>query len=189
MKGLYALLDRLGGLRRGHTRFKTGDHGDGWIEKGALLSEPARLTAVLEAQAGVIRERFSGAEVVVGSSECGSALAAMVAARAGLRVAFTKRDGKGRYGFHRMFRPDRGSAVVLVDDLVFSGRDVRDHATFFRRRGLGLKGISVWCARSTADTAGLEIDALMPHPFKTYRAEDCPLCAADAPLAWTGIRE
>jgi len=189
MIDLHALLDALGGLRSGHTCFRSGEHGDGWVEKGALISNPAHLSAVVEAQAQVIRERFDGAEVIVGSSECGAALATLVAKGLGVRLAFAARGIDDRYGFHRMFAPPAGSAVVLVEDLVFSGRDVRDQAAFFSENGLMLMGVSAWCARSCAKTDGLALHTLMPHPFATFSADECPLCRAGVPVEWQDIRE
>lgn len=189
MRDLYALLEALGGLRPGHTCFRSGEHGNGWVEKGALISNPRHLSVIVEAQAQVIRDRFDGAEVIVGSSECGAALAMLVAERLGRRVAFAARDSDDRFGFHRMFAPAAGGSVVLVEDLVFSGRDVRDQAAFFAASGLILMGVSAWCARARAKTGGVTFHTLMPHPFETFSADECPLCRTGVPVEWRGIRE
>lgn len=183
------LLDTHGGLRAGHTAFRSGEHGDGWVEKGALISNPAQLPRVVAAQAQTIRQRFAGAEIVVGCGECGAALALLVALQLELRLALTLRDPDGGLTFHRMFEPPAGSAVVLVDDLVFSGRDVRDHAAYFAARGLRFLGVSAWCARASANTGGVTVETLMPPPFETFPADACPLCSADVPIRWHGIRE
>ncbi|MER3482931.1 MAG: hypothetical protein C4332_07010 [Meiothermus sp.] len=136
---LYSLLDVLGGLRLGHTVFKTGGHGDGWIEKGALFSIPKHLRALVRAQVRGVLRAFPQAQMVVSA-----VLATLVRQELGVRLAFTNRDAKGNYGFHRMYQPPPGSLVVPVEDLIFSGRDVRNQAGFFAASGLRLLGVGAW---------------------------------------------
>ena len=182
-------LQQLGGLRPGHTAFKNGMHGDGWVEKGALISQPGHLEAILQLQGKQLQSTFPEVEVLVGSAQCGATLATLLAKALGLSVAFTYRDPEEHFHFHRMFVPPKNSRLVLIEDLIFSGRDVRDQARFFAHSELRLLGVSAWMARSTAQTGPLEICSLLPHPFNSFATTDCPFCQTNQPLVWSDIRE
>lgn len=184
--GVLNLLREHGGLREGHTSFRNGRHGNGWIEKGALFRDPGLLDAVAEQQAQHLLRHFPDAELLVGASQCGAVLASFVARRAELPVAFTT-EGAAGLAFHRMHRPEPGLRTVYVDDLIATGADARAHAAFLRAAGFSFLGASAWV--SGCSTLPFALATLDEAPHGLYEADACPLCARGEPLAWQDVRE
>ncbi len=174
--------------RGGHTAFRNGLHGAGWLKKGEVTRGPARLDSLAAAQAGQIAVAFPGATLIVGASQCGAVLAAFVARHLGLPVAFLNVEGE-RAVFHRMHVPQPGERVVFVDDLICTGQGARVLVRSLREGGHEALGLSAWAVRDGARLPDVPAVPLAPHPYRTFAAESCPLCADETPLVWTGVRE
>lgn len=185
---LTSLFQQNGGWFVGHTAFRNGAHGDGWLEKGAIIRNLARLDSVAEQQAESVALRFPQADLIVCTGECGAVVAAAVARLLDLPLALTVCENEQLY-FHRMHIPAPGQRAVLVDDLVFSGTEVRRHIEFLPQVGVTLMGVSAWVNRQSDQIGGVPIYSLMPAPFSIFPAADCPLCRDGVPIVYTGIRE
>lgn len=185
---LLPYFQQNGGYFAGHTTFRNGMHGDGWLEKGAIIRDHTVLDSVAEVQARAIQTHFPEADLVLCTGECGAIVASSVARFLKLPLALTVSEG-GELNFHRMHVPDSRRRVVFVDDLVFSGTDVRSHIAFLSRIGMTLVGISVWVNRQSDRINGIPVHSLMPPPFSIYAESECPLCAAHEPIVFAEIRE
>lgn len=185
---LASSFQRNGGWFSGHTVFRNGSHGDGWLEKGAIIRNTLLLDSVAKRQANGIRSQFPEAELLIGSGECGPIVAAAVARYLKLPLAITVEEGKNLY-FHRMHVPAAGRRAVLVDDLIFSGTDVRRHIDLLGTMGIEFLGVSVWVNHQGERMDGVPIHSLMAPPFSVYSEADCPLCRTGVPLAYTEVRE
>jgi orotate phosphoribosyltransferase len=172
----------------GHTQFRNGDHSDGWIEKGCLVRHPSRLELITQLQATQIATHFPDAQLLIGAAQCGAIIASSVARALDLDLALTAQQSDG-LSFHRMHIPMRGSIAVLVEDLICSGTDVRTHIAFFEQFGIELLGVSAWINRQPNQISGYPVVSLLPAPFQTYRAADCPFCQQGIPVHYTSIRE
>jgi orotate phosphoribosyltransferase len=172
----------------GHTTFKNGWHGDGWLEKGALVRDPARLYTLLKHQANAIKKHFPQTELIVGIPACGAVVASFVAAHLELPLALTV-TVQDNLEFHRMHLPKPGLKAVLVDDLIFSGSDARAHLNFLSQHGLEMLGISAWVSRVGTELDGVPLATLMPVPFQTFPASSCPLCLQAEAIRWRDVRE
>jgi len=182
---LARLLEERGALRRGHTLFRNGLHGDGWTEKGEVVRDPVTLDAVAAVQAAQLRAAFPDATLLVGAPACGAVLASFVARHLGLPVAYVLTGPE--VGWHRMHVPRPGERVVYVDDLICTGTDARAVLAFLRSAGHTVLGVSAWLSRTELE--GERLDTLMGAPFQTFAAGACPLCAADEGLAFRDVRE
>ena len=185
---LTTLFQQNEGWFAGHTAFRNGTHGDGWLEKGAIIREVSRLDIVAEAQAAMIQDRFPEAEFLIGTGECGAVVVAAVARYLKLPIALTIPENAKLY-FHRMNDPKTGQRAVMVEDLIFSGTDVRRHIEFLPTVGVELLGVSVWVNRQSEVINGIPILSLMPPPFSIFLADDCPLCHSGVPVEYFEIRE
>jgi orotate phosphoribosyltransferase len=177
-----------GGWFSGHTAFRNGSHGDGWLEKGAIIRDVSVLDSIAHRQAEGIRSHFPEVELLLGSGECGSIVAAAVARHLSLPLAITVEEGKSLF-FHRMHVPAAGQRAVLVDDLIFSGTDVRRHVDLLGTKGIEFLGVSVWVNRQSERIDGVPVHSLMAPPFSVFPEADCPLCRMGIPLAFTEVRE
>lgn len=174
--------------REGHTVFRNGLHASGWLEKGEVVRDPMQLDKVARVQAEQLQAHWPNADLIVGASQCGAVLAAFVARHLALPIAFVNLQD-GQMLFHRMNVPVAPQRVVLVDDLISTGSDARQLVAGFRQAGHPVLGLSVWTVRQTAHLPAVPLLTLWPHPYQTWSAPVCPLCAAGESVRWAEVRE
>ena len=126
-----ALFRRSGALRDGHFLLKSGRHSSAYLEKFAVLSDPAATSELCGFWAG----RFgatgtsAGAEgpaidLVAGPTTGGVILAFETGRQLGTRAIFAEEvhaGGHPRREFRRGFRIEPGERVLLVDDILTTG--------------------------------------------------------------------
>lgn len=182
------ILKTSGGLMSGHTSFKNGLHGNGWIEKGFIIRKPKVLDRVTHLQAEMVRDSFPEVDLLIGPIVNGSIVASFVAKH--LEKEFAITVGKGpEIEFHRMHIPEKGRRVVLIEDLVFTGTDVKDNIKFLTEYGLFVQGVAVWINRQSSNLGGVQVVSLTDSPFEFYPQTECPLCKNGDPVLYSGVRE
>lgn len=192
------LFRRSGALRSGHFLLKSGRHGDAYVEKFAVLSDPAATSELCGFWAARHR-RDDGApavDVVAGPTTGGVILAFETGRQLGTRAIFaeevTSADGTTRREFRRGFRVEPGERVLLVDDILTTGGSLLAMLPAVEAMGGEIVECAVLVDRSggrptlTSPTTGrvYPLRALWLLDLPTYDAgpATCPLCATGAPL-------
>jgi orotate phosphoribosyltransferase len=121
-----ALFRRSGALREGHFLLKSGRHSDRYLEKFAVLSDPAATSELCGFWAGRFRDSDGRAtvDVVAGPTTGGIVLSFETGRQLGTRAIFAEEvhgDGGARREFRRGFQIQRGERVLIVDDIVTTG--------------------------------------------------------------------
>ena len=121
------LFRRSGAFREGHFLLKSGRHGDAYVEKFAVLSDPAATSELCGFWAAAHRRDDGDADVdlVAGPTTGGVILAFETGRQLGLRAIFAEEvraaDGATHREFRRGFRIQPGERVLLVDDILTTG--------------------------------------------------------------------
>jgi orotate phosphoribosyltransferase len=121
------LFRSSGALREGHFQLKSGRHGDAYVEKFAVLSDPAATSELCGFWAAAHRHEAGPARVylVAGPTTGGVILAFETGRQLGVRAIFAEEvrnaDGTARRAFRRGFRIAPGERVLLVDDILTTG--------------------------------------------------------------------
>ena len=120
-----ALFRRSGALRDGHFLLKSGRHSSAYLEKFAVLSDPAATSELCGFWAGRYRAPDSPAiDLVAGPTTGGVILAFETGRQLGTRAIFAEEvhaGGHPRREFRRGFRVEPGERVLLVDDILTTG--------------------------------------------------------------------
>jgi len=116
-------------LREGHFQLKSGRHGDAYVEKFAILSDPAATSELCgfwaAAHGGATAGAAADVDLVAGPTTGGVILAFETGRQLGVRAIFAEEvrdaDGSTRREFRRGFRIQPGERVLLVDDILTTG--------------------------------------------------------------------
>ena len=122
------LFRSSGALREGHFQLKSGRHGDAYVEKFAVLSDPSATSELCGFWAGGFGSVADGparVDLVAGPTTGGIILAFETGRQLGVRAIFAEEvrdpDGSTHREFRRGFRIERGERVLLVDDILTTG--------------------------------------------------------------------
>jgi len=123
------LFRSSGALREGHFQLKSGRHGDAYVEKFAVLSDPAATSELCgfwaAAHGGATAGAAADVDLVAGPTTGGVILAFETGRQLGVRAIFAEEvrdaDGSNRREFRRGFRIQPGERVLLVDDILTTG--------------------------------------------------------------------
>ena len=198
-----ALFRASGALRDGHFLLKSGRHSGAYLEKFAVLSDPAATSELCGFWAGRFRANGgSGApgdgpevDLVAGPTTGGVILAFETGRQLGTRAIFAEEvhtGGHPRREFRRGFRIGAGERVLLVDDILTTGGSLLAMLPAVEAMGGEIIECAVLVDRSggrqtlTSPTTGrvYPLRSLWQLDLPTYEAgaATCPLCAEGTPL-------
>jgi orotate phosphoribosyltransferase len=192
------LFRRSGALREGHFLLKSGRHGDAYVEKFAVLSDPAATSELCGFWAAGHRGDDGQARVdlVAGPTTGGVILSFETARQLGVRSIFAEEvhdaDGETRREFRRGFTIQPGERVLLVDDILTTGGSLLAMLPAVEAMGGEIVECAVLVDRSggrstlTSPSTGrvYALRSLWQLDLPTYEPgpATCPQCAASAPL-------
>jgi orotate phosphoribosyltransferase len=174
---------------RGHFRYESGHHGDLWLELDALLVDARRArgwASTLAQMAGDCRP-----ELACGPLTGGAFVAQLLAAEMGIGFVFAERVSDNRTTRYRI--PDSlrkvvsGRRVLLVDDAINAGSALLSTLKDLSRCGARLAGFACLIALGEAASRIAVQNRVALYRLGSFERgmwvpEDCPLCAAGAPL-------
>ncbi len=192
------LFRRSGALRDGHFLLKSGRHGDAYVEKFAVLSDPAATSELCGFWAATHRDdaRASRVDLVAGPTTGGVILAFETGRQLGVRAIFAEEvradDGSTRREFRRGFTIEPGQRVLLVDDILTTGGSLLAMIPAVEAMGGEIVECAVLVDRgggrpsltSPSSKRVYPLRALWRLDLPTYEPgpETCPLCADGTPL-------
>ena len=181
---LRALLEETGALLSGHFRLSSGLHSPNYVQCARLLEQPRHAKAIGADLAG----RISGADKIVAPALGGVVIGYTVADALGLPFAFTERKD-GAMTLRRGFTIGENEKVVIVEDVVTTGKSTRETADVISERGGKVVGFASILNRSgKANPFDAPYEALLALDLDTYPEESCPLCARGVALDAPGSR-
>lgn len=180
------LLEETGALLSGHFRLSSGLHSPGYVQCALLLEHPRNARAIGEALAeklGAMRPAK-----IVAPALGGVIIGYTVAEAMGLPSIFTERKD-GAMTLRRGFRIAPDEHVVIVEDVVTTGKSTRETAAVVERLGGRVAGFASILNRSgIANPFDAPYESLLSLNLDTYDEANCPLCARGLALDAPGSR-
>lgn len=194
-----ALFRSSGALQAGHFLLKSGRHGDAYVEKFRILSDPAATSELCAFWAARMRGGREGTplvDLVAGPTTGGIILAFETGRQLGVRAIFAEEVADPERGlrreFRRGFRIEPGERLLLVDDILTTGGSLLAMIPAVEDAG----GEIVECA-VLVDRSGGKATLVSPSSGRTYPLRalwqldlptyepgpaTCPGCADDIAL-------
>lgn len=182
-----ALLEQTGALLNGHFRLSSGLHSANYVQCALLLEHSANAKLIGKALAAAIRE--FGAQRIVAPALGGVIVGYTVAEALGVPFAFTERK-EGEMTLRRGFHLGQGERIVIVEDVVTTGKSTRETADAIAQHGGDVAGFASILNRSGKANPfePQPYAALLALDFATYEESACPLCANGVALDAPGSR-
>lgn len=178
------IFQKSGALLKGHFLLTSGLHSPVYWEKFRVLQFPNYTEQLCRMIANHFRKQ--DIQVVAGPTTGGIILAFEVARQLGVRGIFAEKEGAER-AFRRGFSITPGERVLIVDDILTTGSSIREVMAATTRLEGKVIGIGVLVDRSEQNQEfGVPLFSCHRAITPTYTPQDCPLCAAQIPLAKPG---
>ena len=175
---LTQMLEASGALRRGHFLLSSGLHSEAYVQCALLLEDPVRARQVGRDLAELLRSFHP--DSVLSPALGGVIIGHEVAAGLGVPFRFSERKGE-EMGLRRGFNLRQGERVVVVEDVVTTGRSTLETAALATGRGARVVALGAIIDRTAGrDPFDVPFRALMQLDLPSYTPAECPACRAGA---------
>lgn len=181
------LFEKYSALLTGHFRLSSGLHSDKYLQCALVLQHPD----VAEALAKALATRFSGdrIDLVVGPALGGVTFAYEVARALGARGIFTERND-GIMALRRGFSVGKGERILVVEDVVTTGRSTKEVIEVVERSGGTVVGVgSIIDRAKVRPDFQVRFESLAKVSANTFSEDKCPLCMKGIPATKPGSRK
>jgi len=180
-----ALLEETGALLQGHFRLSSGLHSPNYVQCARLLEHPMHARAIGRELAEAIATHPSK---IVSPALGGLIIGYTVAEAFHVPFQFTERK-EGRMTLRRGFRIDRDEPVIIVEDVVTTGKSTRECAAAVDEHGGKIIGFASILNRSGKDNPfEAPYASLLSLALDIPEQGACPLCKRGGPLDAPGSR-
>jgi len=184
---IFEIFEKAKALLKGHFLLSSGLHSDLYFEKFQVLQYPEYVEILCQRLATLFEEEKI--EVVVGPTTGGIIIAYEVAKNLKTRSVFAELEEDMRV-FKRGFSLKKGERVLVVDDILTTGKSVNEVVDLAIKHGGDIIGIGVLLDRSGGKTKfEYPLKALATTEVKNYSPDECPLCKKGEPLVKPGSRK
>jgi orotate phosphoribosyltransferase len=182
-------LTACGAHQRGHFLLSSGLHSGDYLQCALYLAQPQRASHAGTLLGEAIGEGGLDPEIVVAPAMGGLIIGHETARALDLPFIFTER-AEGEMVLRRGFGLEPSQRVVVVEDVVTTGRSTREVIAILEGLGANVIGVASMVNRSgrAQPFSPLPSRALLEVDFPTWPAEECPLCQEGAPIAKPGSR-
>ena len=181
-----SLLHKTGALLQGHFRLSSGLHSPNYVQCALLLQSPRNAKAIGEALASKVKSIRP--QKIVAPALGGVIIGYTVADALGKPMAFTERK-EGAMALRRGFKISEGERIVIIEDVVTTGKSTKETAEVVKRQGGLVFGFASILNRSGKenpfDTA---YESLLKLDLETFEESKCPLCASGMSIDSPGSR-
>jgi len=195
MEKIINLLKESGALLEGHFLLSSGRHSDKYFQCARLLQFPDKAFKAFEQTVKKIKEDIkSGSlkvDVVAGPAMGGIIAAWEVARQLELPSVFTERDENGKMTLRRGFELKKEENVLIVEDVVTTGKSSLECASALEDAGAVIQGLCCLVDRRKEGTQEIKWPF---YPAVTLEAgnwesSECDLCRQGIPLVKPGSRK
>jgi orotate phosphoribosyltransferase len=181
-----ALLRETGALLIGHFRLSSGLHSPGYVQCALLLERPRNAKAIGQELAAKLQAMRPSK--IVAPALGGVIIGYTVAEALDVPSIFTERK-EGAMTLRRGFRIAESEPVVIVEDVVTTGKSTRETAAVVEALGGRVAGFASILNRSgIANPFDAPYESLLSLDLPTYDEASCPLCGSGVAIDSPGSR-
>jgi orotate phosphoribosyltransferase len=182
---IVGLLQEHGAIVNGHFQLPNGLHSQTYVQTALVLQYPHLAQKVAKALASKFPQDID----VIMSPAMGAVVIGQEVARVKkARAIFTERVG-GTMALRRDFRLERGERILVVEDVLTTGRSTSEVVHLAHAYGGKVIGVAAIVDRSTEQLPlNVPARALISYPLQVFPPNSCPLCAHQVPVSYPGAQ-
>ena len=180
------IFKETGALLKGHFLLSSGLHSGQYLQCALVLQYPRYAKRLGEAIADKFKDK--GINCVAGPALGGIIIAHETAKALKARCIFWEREN-GKMILKRGFRLNPREKVLVVEDVITTGRSVEELIEAIKSSGADVVGVGALAKRSAEKIDfGCDTRPLIQLDIKTFKPEACPLCKKGQPAVKPGSR-
>lgn len=192
MSDLIALLRESGAMLEGHFLLSSGRHSDRYFQCARLLQYPDKAQAALCNVAKMVKKDIDTGKIkvdlIAGPAMGGILPAWELARQLGFSAIFTERDDKGLMTLRRGFEIMSGQNILIVEDVVTTGKSSRECAAVLEEAGAKIAGLACIVDRQNLQDIPWPFYPAVKLTAANWEANDCRLCKQGIPIVKPGSR-
>lgn len=182
------LFKDSGALLHGHFKLTSGRHSDVYYEKFTLLKNPKICGPICQRMAQLFADQ--NVQTVVGPTTGGVIIAYEVARTLGVNAIYAEPGADGGREFKRGFTLEPGERVLIVDDVLTTGRSMFEVIDLVKSYDAEIVGIGTLLDRSNgAVSFDYPFKALTAVAAQSWEPAECPMCQGGVEITQRGSRK
>jgi len=194
MEKVIELLRESEALLEGHFLLSSGRHSDRYFQCAKLLQYPEKAKEAFEETVKKISSDIKAGklkvDIVAGPAMGGIIAAYEVARQLSLPAIFTERDENGIMTLRRGFEIKNGQNVLIVEDVVTTGKSSLECAAALEKAGAVVSALACIVDRRAdgAQDIAWSFYPAVKMSVANWDASDCDLCKKGIPVVKPGSR-
>ena len=182
-------LTACGAHQKGHFLLSSGLHSGDYLQCALYLADPRRAARAGGLLADAVSDAQLDPRIVIAPAMGGLIIGHETARALDHPFLFTERS-EGTMVLRRGFGVAPGQRVVVIEDVVTTGRSTREVIDILEGLGATVIGVASMINRSgiAQPFAPLPSRSLLEVDFPTWSQDDCPLCREGVPISKPGSR-
>jgi orotate phosphoribosyltransferase len=195
MDKIIELLRESGALLEGHFLLSSGRHSDKYFQCAKLLQYPDKAQEVFKQVVNEIKADIKSGklkvDIVTGPAMGGIIAAYEVARQLGLPAIFTEREENGKMSLRRGFEIQKDMSVLIVEDVVTTGKSSLECAAALEAAGGIISALSCVVDRRTDTLENIQwpFYPAVKLSAGNWDASECELCKKGIPAVKPGSRK
>ena len=182
-------LTACGAHQKGHFLLSSGLHSGDYLQCALYLAHPRRAARAGGLLADAVSDAQLDPQIIIAPAMGGLIIGHETARALYLPFLFTERS-ESTMVLRRGFGVAQGQRVVVIEDVVTTGRSTREVINILEVLGAAVIGVASMINRSgdSQPFAPLPSRSLLDVDFPTWTADKCPLCRDGVPISKPGSR-
>ena len=165
---------KTGAILKGHFKLTSGRHSDTYMQSAKLFIDTKQSEIVCKALAEKLADEKI--DLVVSPAIGGILMGYEVARQLGVPNIFAEREN-GEMTLRRGFAIEKGTKVVVVEDVVTTGGSVKEVVRLVQSMGAEVVAVASLVDRSNGNVDfGVKYVNLICMEVVSYEPDECPLC-------------
>ncbi len=190
LKNSLAVLRKTNALLDGHFILSSGLHSPSYVQCAKLLSFPDKSEKFTKSLASKIKKTFKNIDLILSPAVGGIVIGFEIGRVLKKETIFCERV-EGKFKLRRGFHIRKKSRVLIVEDVITTGKSSLECAKLIKKSGAILLGFACLIDRSNKKTLKIKkkiIISQLKLKIRTYKENNIPESLKEIPITKPGSR-